>query len=121
MSKIRFINQNNIGKIRRFLFMPFSCKWNAWVRDITAKLETNVNIGKVERIEDWPIPPDDTKPDEFKTEISLYCGMDGIEFTNKSISSVFSKYIGYLPTCGGSHKIKVNVKCIDGCIKIERR
>ena len=52
MSKIRFINQNNIGKIRRFLFMPFSCKWNAWVRDITAKLETNVNIGKVERIED---------------------------------------------------------------------
>ncbi len=28
-----------IGDLRRFLFMPFSCKWNAWVRDITAKYE----------------------------------------------------------------------------------
>ena len=28
-----------IGTIRRFLFMPFSCTWNSWVRDITAKLE----------------------------------------------------------------------------------
>jgi len=28
-----------IGSLRRFLFMPFSCKWNAWVRDITAKYE----------------------------------------------------------------------------------
>jgi len=35
------INRKNIGKIRRFLFMPFSCKWNAWVRDITAKMEKN--------------------------------------------------------------------------------
>ena len=31
------ITINNIGEIRRFLFMPFSCKWNAWVRDITAR------------------------------------------------------------------------------------
>lgn len=28
-----------IGSVRRFLFMPFSCKWNAWVRDTTAKYE----------------------------------------------------------------------------------
>ena len=28
-----------IGSLRRFLFMPFSCKWNAWVRDVTAKYE----------------------------------------------------------------------------------
>lgn len=28
-----------IGNLRRFLFMPFSCEWNALVRDITAKYE----------------------------------------------------------------------------------
>jgi len=28
-----------IGDIRRFLFMRFDCKWNAWVRDYTAKYE----------------------------------------------------------------------------------
>jgi len=28
-----------IGDLRKFLFMSFSCKWNAWVRDITAKYE----------------------------------------------------------------------------------
>ena len=28
-----------IGDIRRFLLMPFSCKWNAWIRDTTARLE----------------------------------------------------------------------------------
>jgi hypothetical protein len=28
-----------IGKLRRTLFMPFDCKWNAWVRDFTAWLE----------------------------------------------------------------------------------
>ena len=28
-----------IGNLRRFLFMPFSCRWNGWVRDITAKYE----------------------------------------------------------------------------------
>ncbi len=31
------ITLNNIGKIRRFLFMPFGCKWNAFVRDFTAR------------------------------------------------------------------------------------
>jgi len=29
----------HIGKVRRFLFMPFACRWNAWVRDFTAILE----------------------------------------------------------------------------------
>lgn len=33
------ITQNNIGKIRRFLFIRGTWKWNAWVRDITAWLE----------------------------------------------------------------------------------
>lgn len=28
-----------IGDLRRFLLMPFSCEWNAWIRDITAKYE----------------------------------------------------------------------------------
>ncbi len=28
-----------IGSVRRFFFMSFSCKWNMWIRDITAKLE----------------------------------------------------------------------------------
>lgn len=28
-----------IGDLRRFLLMPFPCKYNAWVRDITAKYE----------------------------------------------------------------------------------
>ncbi len=27
-----------IGRIRRFFFMPFPCRWNAWIRDLTAKL-----------------------------------------------------------------------------------
>lgn len=30
---------NRIGKVRRFFLMPFSCKWNAWVRDWTASIE----------------------------------------------------------------------------------
>ena len=29
----------NIGKIRRFLFIPGTWKWNGWVRDITARIE----------------------------------------------------------------------------------
>jgi len=28
-----------IGDVRRWFFLGFQCKWNAWVRDITAKLE----------------------------------------------------------------------------------
>lgn len=28
-----------IGPLRRVLFVPGSWKWNAWVRDITARLE----------------------------------------------------------------------------------
>ncbi len=28
-----------IGSLRRFLFLSGSWKWNAWVRDVTAKLE----------------------------------------------------------------------------------
>ena len=26
-------------RLRLFLLLPFSCKWNAWVRDFTALLE----------------------------------------------------------------------------------
>ena len=33
------VNSKNIGKIRRFLFVPWSSRWNAFVRDITARLE----------------------------------------------------------------------------------
>lgn len=29
----------SIGSLRRFLFVPWSSWWNAWVRDITAKYE----------------------------------------------------------------------------------
>lgn len=28
-----------IGDLRRALFMPFPCRWNAWVRDVTARFE----------------------------------------------------------------------------------
>ena len=28
-----------IGDVRRFLFVPWPSRWNAFVRDITAKLE----------------------------------------------------------------------------------
>lgn len=33
-----------IGDVRRFLLLSFSCRWNAFVRDITAKLEGSVLI-----------------------------------------------------------------------------
>lgn len=33
------ITQDNIGTIRRSLFMPFDCEWNGWVRDLTAANE----------------------------------------------------------------------------------
>jgi hypothetical protein len=38
---MNIINRNNIGKIRRFLFVPWNSWWNAFVRDLTAKLERN--------------------------------------------------------------------------------
>ncbi len=28
-----------IGDVRQKLLLPFSSRWNAWVRDITAKME----------------------------------------------------------------------------------
>ncbi len=34
-----WITQKNIGPLRRFLMIKGSWKWNAWVRDITARLE----------------------------------------------------------------------------------
>jgi hypothetical protein len=36
---MKIVTPNNIGKIRRFLFVPWSSWWNAWVRDVTAKME----------------------------------------------------------------------------------
>lgn len=33
------ITTKNIGRIRKILILPFKCKWNAWVRDVTAKFE----------------------------------------------------------------------------------
>ncbi len=33
------ITSNNIGNIRRFLFVPWNSWWNAFVRDFTAKIE----------------------------------------------------------------------------------
>lgn len=33
------ITSDNIGDIRRSLFMPFSCDWNGWVRELTAERE----------------------------------------------------------------------------------
>lgn len=32
------MTHTTIGRIRRLLLMPFPCRWNAWVRDQTAKL-----------------------------------------------------------------------------------
>jgi len=29
-------------KLRKVLLMPFSCKWNAWLRDFTAYLEVTL-------------------------------------------------------------------------------
>jgi hypothetical protein len=31
-----------IAKLRGVLLMPFSCKWNAWVRDFTAWMERSI-------------------------------------------------------------------------------
>jgi len=28
-----------IGTVRRYLLLPVTCRWNAWVRDLTASLE----------------------------------------------------------------------------------
>jgi hypothetical protein len=36
------ITSDNIGDIRRSLFMPFDCNWNSWVRDETAKRERSL-------------------------------------------------------------------------------
>jgi hypothetical protein len=36
------ITSDNIGEIRRSLFMPFECGWNGWVRDETANRENIV-------------------------------------------------------------------------------
>jgi len=36
---MKIITSENIGKIRRFFLMPFSCKWNSWIRNITARWE----------------------------------------------------------------------------------
>ncbi len=54
-----------IGDLRRFLMIPFSCKWNAWVRDITAKHEGN-----------WLIRSKKNK--KFLSEFCPDCGV-GIE------------------------------------------
>lgn len=36
-TEMHILSRKWIGRIRRFPMMPFSCKWNAWVRDVTAK------------------------------------------------------------------------------------
>jgi|GEM_PF-5715634 len=28
-----------IAQARKLLLMPFPCRWNAWIRDVTAKIE----------------------------------------------------------------------------------
>ncbi len=40
------ITSNNIGDIRRSLFLPFDCEWNRIVRDETAKRENYLKRGK---------------------------------------------------------------------------
>lgn len=57
---------------------------------------------------------------EFEDEIKLFCAMDGIELTKRSITKVFEKYLGKLKIVEGSNKIKVKIKCKNGCIQIER-
>lgn len=48
-----------IGRVRRFLMMPFRCRWNVWVRDCTAKLEggwlirSGGGFGECYEDEDW--------------------------------------------------------------------
>ena len=36
---MKIIPSSKIGAIRRFLFVPWDSWWNAFVRDLTAKLE----------------------------------------------------------------------------------
>jgi hypothetical protein len=33
--------QMKIGELRSILLLPFDCKWNGWIRDVTAELETS--------------------------------------------------------------------------------
>ena len=58
--------------------------------------------------------------EEFEDEIKLFGGMNGIEFIEKSIETIFSKYIGKLPTIEGSNKYKVKIKAKKGKIVIEK-
>lgn len=38
------IDGDNIGKIRRSLFLPWESAWNRWVRDDTAERENNAAV-----------------------------------------------------------------------------
>lgn len=31
-------------RLRKRLLLPFSCRWNGWVRDVTARLERSAHI-----------------------------------------------------------------------------
>ncbi len=58
--------------------------------------------------------------EEFEDKIKLFCGMDGIEFMNRSICEVL-QHIGInLPTIEGSNEVEVKIKVREGVILIER-
>ena len=36
--EMKLLSNKSIGRLRRFLFVPWDSRWNALVRDLTAKL-----------------------------------------------------------------------------------
>lgn len=35
---MRILNNRQVGLLRRALMLPFNCRWNGWVRGLTAYL-----------------------------------------------------------------------------------
>ena len=48
----QIVTSENIGDIRRSLFLPWDSLWNGWVRDETAARENRVSASRVD-----PVPP----------------------------------------------------------------
>lgn len=62
------ITSENIGNIRRSLFMPFDHPWNGLVRDWTAQSENVQTDEKLSQCDDASIPKPDDKPSEPSKE-----------------------------------------------------
>jgi hypothetical protein len=37
--RLRILTARQLSRLRYMLLMPLPCTWNAWVRDVTARLE----------------------------------------------------------------------------------